>query len=1777
MAEKDENKELNEIAKNAAKDVAKKGVKAAVKSVVMVVVTFVIKHLALVLVLTVLAPILFTFLNYAKEYIQGEHSVEQMYKVIEQTDISELIELKGNDKDGYYWGFVEDIDSKLDKIISRLSTDANTVTIEDKELLKKMIKAEAITQYPDLGGKYFASSTKTYSGTSEQKANLMMEDLTLEQKVSQMLFLVTSNNKDLSKGAGGYVLENGFNFSNAKSSIENAENDVNAIFAVDEEGGTVQRALTGYPDAREYGDSRDYDKLRDDCASKAKSLMEMGINMNLAPVADMVSDENAYMYKRSFSGDYEISSLCVESAVKAMKENGLITSLKHFPGYGNATDTHSGSYTDTRTKDEIQQNINVFKRGIDAGATTVMVSHITQEAIDPDNPASLSAKVINQIRSLNFKGVIITDALNMGALEGEENIYVRAVKAGNDVLEVTDFDEAKKQILDAVDSGDIDVKTINESVKRILTLKFEYDVIDLDEEQQEEFEDTDVPETGDNFQGAIHLRRVMPDKAIGELTNVSTGVSAEKKKYVATKSTGLGTKENIPDSIKEKMDGVSMNGISGVSYNELSYLTIKYYDLAGNIQKGNMIVNKILADEVLLIFQELYNAKYPIQRMDTVEELKNEIDEVDFGDDENSNLGTKLSITSKWHNNTYSFNDFKEKDGTVSAHATGTAIDINPLINPKVIEKNYSPLNAEKYTDRKGKKWTDEEKNAAISKDSEIYKIFTKYGWTWSGDNSEEKDYSHFVKKDLTDVTEISSVEYVNGTDDAYDKGQEQGQVAGDGKQYVVAVAAGHNFGGDRGASSVTPDGEELNEEELTVNVAEYVEQMLSIYSNIKVVQTGTTRENTTGVTVPDRVPLAKQANADVCVQIHFNAAEGTYTSANTCLTICKVNDNASKKLAETVLSGISSSLGIPAGGILEDPTPNYNRNLTIIANSSDCGFANIVTEGAFINNKEHQAIIRTEDGQKKYAKGIVDGILEYLSVANVGYGNTGLSTGIQQANAGIRSKIFDLKYVSNNKFEEDVKNNKEDALKEFTIDDESKKIKIATWSYGSDSDPKIKIEEKSFQPSKTYTQKYTMPIEYLFAYYIDTRNKEFVSDLAELAIDSEFVLAVQDNVTTSQTDITTTQHWERNEKKSDGKWVTTSGDKNLGTESTLRETVSTTVELTYGDTWFVKFYKDVNYSKTDLSSTIAQNGATLTGDEGDFIGDFKITTYCKWCNSPKNSLETAAGVDATPNHTIAVHTEYFNGNAVNGLLKKGSQVIINGQVYTVEDTGDISRNRPDNWIDVFIDGGDVEPARESDDPCNFSLLNSESTPVYVAKNVTEASKSTSSSKVANSKRVNTVAVIKGYANIQDVTTTQTDPTEWETETDENGWFVASKKTETTRTTRVRTNTYKYTTGEMHVIGNEQKFTTIYRKNDEFRNDIKPEWLFMVLGRQTKTSSMIDLTKYLIYMANLQKSEYDYGIVEFDFSIYAPESFSNMRGIYGNTIQEKVWFALRGAGYSEIATAGAMGSIEVESGGFNPDMIEAGTGEGIGLCQWSGDRKIAFKKYAESKGVEWTDLNTQIEFLLAELTPGGGANGYATYQLMTNNGYSPSDWINAQDVDVSAQAFCWTFERPSIPHMDRRIAAANKYYNEFKGRTAPVIDERIGPIMLSGENANKMADMLTEALRIADDDRYTYSQENRYGEFQYDCSSLVERLYEKYFDIDVPSTTYEYTSQYLVGAEGAVELQPGDVLWRSEHVEIYIGNGLRVGAHTSNAPAADQISVKEYTPGYFTYIYRFIE
>ena len=165
--------------------------------------------------------------------------------------------------------------------------------------------------------------------------------------------------------------------------------------------------------------------------------------------------------------------------VEYANEAGISSCLKHFPGYGNNTDTHNGSAYDKRSYDNFLNNDFLpFISGIEASVPTILVSHNVVESMDSKYPASLSSKVVGELRNtLGFSGVVITDDLAMGAVKNyveEGSAAVLAVNASNDMIITSDFETMYNEVLNAIYEKNIKEDTINMAVKRIISWKMAY-------------------------------------------------------------------------------------------------------------------------------------------------------------------------------------------------------------------------------------------------------------------------------------------------------------------------------------------------------------------------------------------------------------------------------------------------------------------------------------------------------------------------------------------------------------------------------------------------------------------------------------------------------------------------------------------------------------------------------------------------------------------------------------------------------------------------------------------------------------------------------------------------------------------------------------------------------------------------------------------------------------------------------------------------------------------------------------------------------------------------------------------------------------------------------------------------------------------------------------------------------------------------------------------------------------------------------------------------------
>ena len=258
---------------------------------------------------------------------------------------------------------------------------------------------------------------------------------------------------------------------------------VSLFIGIDEEGGDVVRMaekLTPAPSQKEIGATGDIEQAKTWAIKTAKSLKDMGINVNFAPVADVGSND-----KRSYSTDANTVIDFVRAATKGYQQENIIYSLKHFPGIGKGkVDSHIDSSSIDVAKEVLMtEDILPFKTIIDESDPNdyfILVSHLKYLALDEEYPASLSSKIMTDLlrNKLGYKGIIITDDMEMGAVANHNDfrsIGVNAVKAGADIVlvchEYKHQQEVYLGLLDAVNSGEISQERIDESVKRIIKVK----------------------------------------------------------------------------------------------------------------------------------------------------------------------------------------------------------------------------------------------------------------------------------------------------------------------------------------------------------------------------------------------------------------------------------------------------------------------------------------------------------------------------------------------------------------------------------------------------------------------------------------------------------------------------------------------------------------------------------------------------------------------------------------------------------------------------------------------------------------------------------------------------------------------------------------------------------------------------------------------------------------------------------------------------------------------------------------------------------------------------------------------------------------------------------------------------------------------------------------------------------------------------------------------------------------------------------------------------------
>ena len=340
-----------------------------------------------------------------------------------------------------------------------------------------------------------AEKTETTIETSEGEENKVIEDrlaaMTLEEKVGQLFWARVPSNHQIedlqSYYLSGYILF-GRDFEGrsledikALTKAYQAAAKIPLLIGSDEEGGTVTRISsileTPFQSPMALYHQGGMEAVLSDTKQKSELLKSVGINAGLFPVADLARNHSAFIYDRTIGQDAQTTASYVQQIVEELKKSKVGSTLKHFPGYGDNGDSHTAIIQDNRSLDELRQaDFLPFRAGIDAGAGSVLVSHNILSKIDTV-PSSISPKITDLLRKeLHFKGVIMTDDLDMAGLANfvsQEEAAFQVIVAGNDLILGSSYQTQIPYLLKKISSGELTEERIDESVRRILTWKYD--------------------------------------------------------------------------------------------------------------------------------------------------------------------------------------------------------------------------------------------------------------------------------------------------------------------------------------------------------------------------------------------------------------------------------------------------------------------------------------------------------------------------------------------------------------------------------------------------------------------------------------------------------------------------------------------------------------------------------------------------------------------------------------------------------------------------------------------------------------------------------------------------------------------------------------------------------------------------------------------------------------------------------------------------------------------------------------------------------------------------------------------------------------------------------------------------------------------------------------------------------------------------------------------------------------------------------------------------------
>jgi len=255
---------------------------------------------------------------------------------------------------------------------------------------------------------------------------------------------------------------------------------------IDQEGGRVNRIKENFPlfpANRFYGENKDKKGLHKAYSQTAEELKRWGINVNLAPVVDVLTNpSNPVIGDRSFGSDAELVAEFSKIAIQAQREEGVLACAKHFPGIGDISeDPHNTLPFNSNLKERFEKiDFLPFKAAISSEVDFIMSTHVIATELDPLFPATLSKKICSEIlrEELNFKGVLISDDMQMKAIKENyplEKACLLVFEAGNDVILIGENLEEQTKVLEHFENqlkdNKLSLSRLSEATNRILSLK----------------------------------------------------------------------------------------------------------------------------------------------------------------------------------------------------------------------------------------------------------------------------------------------------------------------------------------------------------------------------------------------------------------------------------------------------------------------------------------------------------------------------------------------------------------------------------------------------------------------------------------------------------------------------------------------------------------------------------------------------------------------------------------------------------------------------------------------------------------------------------------------------------------------------------------------------------------------------------------------------------------------------------------------------------------------------------------------------------------------------------------------------------------------------------------------------------------------------------------------------------------------------------------------------------------------------------------------------------